>query len=120
MPAGRAVGFALLMGFVLFVSFRIFTAPSKVVQELVSPDGSRRARLLHVYYYADPGYKIRVRSGAFWRTLCYLPEYKGVPLAEREEVLKWSQDSTQLTFEVNGQLVWGYDFPAQSSRLKSP
>jgi len=52
---GRAIGLLVLMGFVLFISFRIFTAPTKVVQTLSAPDGSYEARLLHVFYYSEPG-----------------------------------------------------------------
>jgi len=118
MSPGRAIGFLVLMGFVLFVSFRIFSAPTKVAQTITSPDGRRQARLLHVFYYSDPGYKVSVRERGLWQTLFYLPEYPDVPLKEREERLRWSLDSDQLIFEVNGKQVWGYDFPAQSSRLK--
>ena len=118
MSPGRAIGFLALMGFVLFVAFRIFSAPTKVVQTLTAPDGSREARLLHVFYYSEPGYKVAVRKGRLWHTLFYLPEYPEVPLKERDETLRWSFDSEQLIFEVNGKRVWGYDFPAQSSRLK--
>jgi len=116
MSLGRAIGFLALMGFVLFIAFRIFSAPTKVVQILSSPDGSREARLQHVFYYSEPGYKVAVRKGGLWHTLFYLPEYPEVPLADREEALRWSRDSEQLIFEVNGKTVWGYDFPAQSSR----
>ena len=118
MSPGRAIGFLLLMGFVLFISFRIFSAPTKVVQTITAPDGSRQARLLHVFYYSDPGYKVSVRKGRLWHTLFYLPEYAEVPLKDREERLYWSLDSEQLIFEVNGQRVWGYDFPSQSSRIR--
>ena len=114
MPLGRALGFLLLMGFVLFIAFRIFSAPTKVVQTLTAPDGSREARLLHVFYYSEPGYKIAVRSGTFWHTLFYLSEYSAVPAKDRTETLKWSADSEQLLFEINGTQVWGYDFPSQS------
>jgi len=118
MSLGRAIGFLALMGFVLFIAFRIFSPPTKVVQAITSPDGSRQARLLHVFYYSEPGYKVSVRERGLWKTLYYLPEYPDVPLEERDEVLRWSLDSEQLIFEVNGKQVWGYNFPAQSSRLK--
>ncbi len=120
LPPLRAIGLLILMGFVLFISFRIFTAPTKVAQVITSPDGSREARLLHVFYYSEPGYKVAVRKGYLWHTLFYLPEYSEVPAEDRIEKLTWSPDSKRLTFEVNGTRVWGYDFPAQSSRLKSP
>ena len=115
---GRAIGFLALMGFVLFISFRIFSAPTKVVQTITSPDGSRQARLLYVFYYSEPGYKVAVRERLLWHTLYYLADYPDVPLDKREETLRWSHDSEQLIFEVNGKRLWRYDFPAQSSRLK--
>ena len=80
MSLGRAIGFLALMGFVLFIAFRIFSPPTKVVQAITSPDGSRQARLLHVFYYSEPGYKVSVRERGLWKTLYYLPEYPDVPL----------------------------------------
>lgn len=109
------LGLLALMGFVLFVSFRIFTPPTTVVQTLRAPDGSREARLLHVYYYSDPGYKISIRSGRFWHTLFYQPEYAGAG----ELSLRWSDDAAQLYVDLNGRPIWGFDFPSQS-RLRSP
>ena len=114
----RAIGFLALMGFVLFIAFRIFSAPEKVVLTITSPDGSREARLLHVFYYSEPGYRVSIRRKIGWGTLYYLAEYPDVPLKEREEILIWSHDSEQLIFEVNGKRLWGYNFPSQSSRLK--
>jgi len=118
MSPSHAIGFLVLMGFVLFVAFRIFSAPTQVVQIIESPDASREARLLHVFYYSEPGYKIAVREKRFWHTLFYLSEYPDVPLEGRKERLRWSLDSERLFFEVNGMRVWSYDFPSQSSRLK--
>jgi hypothetical protein len=120
LPSLRAVGLLALMGFALFVSFRIFTAPTKTVQVLAAPDGSRTARLQHVYYYSKPGYKISTRERRLWHTLFYLPEYTNAPAGELKESLRWSADSQKLYFEINGRPVWGYDFEIQSSRLKSP
>lgn len=118
MSPGRAIGFLALMGFALFVSFRIFTPPTRLIQTLAAPDGTREARLMNVFYHSEPGYKISVREKRLWRTLFYLADYPAVPAAEREEeTLLWSPDSKRLTFEVNGKRVWGYDFPSQSSRL---
>lgn len=116
----RAAGFLILMGFVLFVSFRIFTAPAKTIQILAAPDGSREARLQHIYYYSKPGFKISVRERRLWHTLFYLPEYTNVPSGEAEGILSWSEDSKRLYFKINTEPVWGYDFEIQSSRLKSP
>ncbi len=118
MSPGRAVGFLVLMGFVLFIAFRIFSAPEKVILSVTAPDGSQEARLLHVFYYSEPGYRVSVRKRYFWHTLYYLADYPDVPLSEREETLRWSRDSEQLTFEVNGKKLWSYDFPTQSSRWK--
>ena len=119
MSPGRAIGLLALMGFALFVSFRIFIPPTRAIQTLASPDGGREARLMNVFYHSEPGYKIVVREKRLWRTLFYLAEYPDIPLVEREEeTLRWSPDSRRLIFEVNGKRLWGYDFPSQSSRLK--
>ena len=118
MPRGRAIGFLVLMGFVLFISFRIFSAPEKMVLSVMAPDGSQEARLLHVFYYSEPGYRVSIRKRHFWHTLYYLADYPEVPLAEREEKLYWSPDSETLYFEVNGTRVWSYDFRTQSSRIR--
>lgn len=120
MSPARAVGFLALMGFALFVSFRIFTAPAKTVQILAAPDRSREARLQHVYYYSKPGFKISVRERRLWHTLFYLPEYTNVPSGNVEGKLRWREDSEQLYFDINGRQVWGYNFETQSSRLRSP
>lgn len=120
LPPMRAAGLLALMGFALFVSFRIFTAPTKTVQILAAPDGSREARLQHVYYYSRPGFKISTRAGQLWHTLFYLPEYTNAPAGELTESLRWSADSKKLYFEINGRPVWDCDFEIQSSRLKSP
>ena len=118
MSPGRAIGFLVLMGFVLFIAFRIFSAPEKVILSVMSPDGSQEARLLYVFYYSEPGYKVSVRRKIGWGTLYYLADYPDVPLKEREEKLYWSPDSERLFFEVNGKQIWTYDFPTQSSRLR--
>jgi len=120
MPPLRAIGFLVLMGFVLFVSFRIFTPPAKTVQILSAPDGSREARFQHIYYYSKPGFKIAVRERHFWHTLFYLAEYTNAPTGALNEKLRWSGDSKRLYFDINDKPVWGYDFETQSSRLKSP
>ena len=110
MPPMRIVGFLALMGFVLFIAFRIFTPPTELVQQITAPDGSREARLVHVYYYSDPGYKIATRTHRLWHTLLYLPEYTGDNAEKREAVLRWSQDSKELFFEINGKPVWSETF----------
>ena len=119
-PPLRAVGLLALMGFALFVSFRIFTAPAKTVQMLTAPDGSREARLQHIYYYSKPGYKVAVRERRLWHTLFYLPEYTNASDGKAESRLRWRADSKQLYLDINGRPVWGYDFDTQSSRLRSP
>ena len=116
----RAIGFLALMGFVLFVSFRIFTPPVKTVQILSAPDGSREARLQHVYYSSKPSSKIAVRDRRLWHTILYLPEYTNAPVGVLNEKLRWSEDSKRLYFDINGKPIWGYDFETQQSRLKSP
>lgn len=106
---GRAIGLLVLLGFALFVSFRIFTAPTEVVQQITSPDGRREARLLHVYYYSDPGYKIATRTGWLWHTGLYLPEYKKNTPVEEARIF-WSADSETLFFEINGETIWQENF----------
>jgi len=110
MPPLRIIGFLALMGFVLFIAFRIFTPPTKLVQQITAPDGSREARLMHVYYYSDPGYKIAIRTQRLWHTLLYLPEYTGDTSKERNAVIRWSEDSKKLFFKINGKLVWSETF----------
>jgi hypothetical protein len=114
------LGLAALLGFALWVSFRIFQAPEKTVQRLSSPDGRREARLRLVYYTAQPGYKVSVRERRFWHTLYYLPEYTNAPAGETTSALRWSDDARQLSLEIGGKRVWDYDFSAPSSKLKSP
>lgn len=106
LPPLRAAGLLVLMGFALFVSFRIFTAPVKTVQILAAPDGSREARLQHVYYTSKPGYKIATRKNRLWRTVLYLPEYTNAPPGELKASLRWSEDSGVLFFDINGRPVW--------------
>jgi hypothetical protein len=113
----RTVGFLALMAFAVFVSFRILTPPTQVIQVLAAPDGSRQVRLMHVYYSSEPGYKIAVRSGRLWHTLFYLAAFNdGRTADERTAELRWSLDSRQLFFDINGRPVWGYDF-GKSRRL---
>ena len=116
----RAIGFLALMGFAMFVSFRIFTAPAKTVQILAAPDGSREARLQYVYYSSKPGFRIAVRERWLWHTLFYLPEYTNTLSGGPKGSLGWSADSEKLYFDINGKAVWGYDFKAQSSVRNSP
>lgn len=106
----RSLGLALLLGFVLFVAMRIFTPPTEEVQRITAPDGSREARLLLVYYYSEPGYKIATRSGLLWHTRLYLPEYTDSPSTKRDASLRWSADSKELFFEMNGTPVWSERF----------
>ncbi len=106
----RKIGFLALMGFVLFVSFRIFTPPTQTVQVLEAPDGSRAARLQRVYYVSDPGFKVAVRERRFWHTLCYIPAAANGPAAEPDEKLRWSADSKQLILEISGTPVWTHQF----------
>lgn len=110
LPPIKAVGLLALMVFVLFVSFRIFTPPTKTVQILAAPDGSREARLQHVYYTSKPGYKIATRKNRLWRTVLYLPEYTNAPpTGDLKETLRWSEDSGVLFFDINGRPVWSYN-----------
>ncbi len=106
LPPLRAIGLLALMVFALFVSFRIFSVPTKTVQILVAPDGTREARLQHVYYYSKPGFKIATRKNYLWHTILYLPEYTNEPAGELTETLRWSDDSKRLYFDINGKPVW--------------
>jgi len=106
----RALGLMALLGFALFVSFRIFTVPSKTVQMLTSPDGSREARLQSVYYSSDPGFKVSVRRKLVWQTLLYLHEYTNAPAGSQTAELRWSPDSRHLYLEVAEESVWRHDF----------
>jgi len=92
----------------------------RTVQILSATDGSREARLQHVYYYSKPSSKIAVRKRHLWHTILYLPEYTNAPAGALDEKLRWSEDSKRLYFDINGKPVWGYDFETQQSRLKSP
>lgn len=109
LPPARAIGLLALMGFALFVSFRIFTPPAKTVQILAAPDGSRDARLQHIYYYSKPGFKIAVRERSLWHTVFYLPEYTNSPSGELKDSLRWSDDSARLYLEINGKDVWSVE-----------
>jgi len=109
LPPMRAIGLLALMGFALFISFRIFTPPVKTVQISTAPDGSREARLQHVYYYSKPGFKIAVRKRHLWHTILYLPEYTNSPSGELQKTLRWSEDSNRLYFDINGKPAWSYD-----------
>jgi hypothetical protein len=100
----------LLMGFVLFVAFRIFTPPAELVQQISAPDGSREARLQRVFYNSDPGYKVQTRARLMWHTQLYIPEYSDEPLEGREVSLRWSADSKDLFFDINGKTVWSERF----------
>lgn len=111
MPPIRVIGFLALMGFVLFVAFRIFTPPTKLIQTLSAPNGLHTARLMNVYYYSDPGYKISMRrGGGLWHTVLYLPEYTGNETGKREATLRWSPDSKHLYFDMNGKPIWSESF----------
>lgn len=110
MPTGKMIGFLVLMGFVLFVAFRILTPPTEVVQQISAPDGSREARLVLVYYYSDPGYKVSTRTRGLWHTQLYLPEYKDETTIRRDASIRWSPDSEQLFLEINGKVIWSERF----------
>ena len=110
MPKGRTIGFLALMGFVLFIAFRILTPPTEVIQRISAPDGSREARLQHVFYTSDPGYKISTRTRRLWHTQLYLPEYKVAAVEQRKAAIRWSADSKELFFEINGTPVWSETF----------
>jgi len=110
LPPLRALGLMTLLGFALFVSFRIFTVPSETVQRVTSPDGSREARLQSVYYSSDPGLKVAVRRKLVWQTLLYLHEYTNAPAGLRTAGLRWSPDSRRLYLEVAEETVWQHDF----------
>lgn len=110
-PSLRTIGLLGLMLFALFTAFRILKDPVETLQVLISPDGTRTAKLEQIYYAAEPGLKISVRSGRFWRTLTYLPPLTNAPPEGFKKAIRWSSDSRRLYLAVDGEPVWTYEFP---------
>jgi hypothetical protein len=108
-PPIRTIGLAVLMGFALFVSFRIFKPPARTLQTLVAPDGSREARLQVVYYTGEPGYQVAVRRRLLWQTLTYISEIPAA-LPGEDPALFWSADSAILRLELDGTPLWTHRF----------
>ena len=112
----RQLGTVLFAVFVVFVALRILTPPSEDLQLVVSPDGTRTARLQR-YYYLDeqPSYKIywRETPKTLWQGLYHLPAYTNIPPGLAEPELAWSADSHRLDFLMNGTSVWYHVFSTE-------
>lgn len=99
--------------FVIFVACKILTPPSEELIRVVSPDGSKTARLIRYFYYENqPSYKIdnRASGKAVWLNLYHLPAYTNVALASAQASIKWSDDSQRLDFLMNGTSIWHHVF----------
>jgi hypothetical protein len=108
----------LLVGFILFVTYRILTPSSTVVATVTAPNGTGTAELRKIYYVAQPSYKIYYRpEGAFFpQGLLSLSAYTNVPHQTAEESLEWSPDSRYLLFKINDQPIWSYDFQSEAGK----
>jgi hypothetical protein len=108
----RQMGIGLSVLFLAFVAYRILTPPEETLAAVVSPDGSKTARLRKFYYVSQPSYKIDYREAGktLWQNLLYLPSYTNVPHQAAVECLEWSPDAATLRFIINGTSIWHYTF----------
>ncbi|MEE9369007.1 MAG: hypothetical protein V3V05_09105 [Pontiella sp.] len=110
--AKRIEQFALTL-FVVFIAYKILTPPSDETARIQSPDGTKTARLRTFYYYDNqPSYKIYYRESGkrIWLNLLYLPAYTNAPADAVKASMKWSDDSEELDFLMNGTSIWHYTF----------
>ena len=107
----RSWGRVAFILFLIFVAYRILTPTSKEVAQVISPDGTRTARLRKIYYVAQPSYKIDYRQTGklLWLNLLYLPSYTNAPPTAQETLL-WSSDSQTLFLQINTTSVWRHTF----------
>lgn len=108
-----------LAGAVLFFLLYTFGAmlwkePSWLVQRLDSPDQSKSA-VLKRKVYTQPQFEIQVRVGRVWNTIFTSPPLEDDLTQDLRERLLWSRDSSRLYFSQQGQILWGWDFPRQST-----
>ena len=109
----RKLGSVAFTLFIVFIAYRILTPPSDETARLVSPDGSKTARLRTFYYYDNqPSYKVYYRDAGktAWLNLYYLPAYTNTPANQTEADIVWSPDSERLDFTINGTSVWYHVF----------
>ena len=108
----KRIGFGIFTLFVCYVAFKILTPPSMEVAKVISPDGSKIARLRKFYTVSQPSYKVYYREAdkLVWFSLFYLPSYTNVPHQTASEVIEWSNDSRTLYFKINDTLVWSHPF----------
>lgn len=109
----RKLGQIAFTLFVVYMAYRILTPPSDETARLLSPDGSKTARLRTFYYYDNlPSYKIYYHESGkkIWLNLLYLPAYTNVPAESADASLQWSADSSRLDFLMNGTSIWHYIF----------
>lgn len=98
--------------FIVFIAYKILTPPSNETARIISPDGSKTARLRTFYYYDNqPSYKIYYREAGkrAWLNLLYLPAYTNAP-SHAEADIEWSGDSDRLDFLINGTSIWHHAF----------
>ncbi len=99
--------------FIVFIAYKILTPPSDETARIDSPDGTKTARLRTFYYYDNqPSYKVYYRETGkkVWLNLFYLPAYTNAPAQSVEANLKWSSDSRQLDFLINGSSITNHVF----------
>ncbi|MEI6892825.1 MAG: hypothetical protein V5783_11700 [Pontiella sp.] len=99
--------------FVVFIAYKILTPPSDETVRILSPDGSKMARLRTFYYYDNqPSYKVYYREAGkkIWLNLLYLPVYTNTPPETQQPDLAWSDNSEQIFFIMNGTSVWHHTF----------
>lgn len=110
---GRArLGQLGLAAFVIFIALRILTPPSDATEPVVSPDGSKEARLKTVFFYDNqPSYKIHWRESGktAWLSLQNFPAVTNAPAGVEAE-LEWNETSDRVDFLLNGTSVWHHSF----------
>ena len=105
----RGVVVAVVACGLIWMSLRIFVAPSWIVQRLDSPDGGRSAQLRRARYLGEH-FVIRVKEGRLWQTVFFGERITNDNRVDLGERLAWSEDSSRLYFRLQGRPVWGYDF----------
>ncbi|MDF7798327.1 hypothetical protein P4C99_02565 [Pontiellaceae bacterium B1224] len=104
------IAFAL---FVIFIAYRILTPPSNETVRIISPDGSKTARLRTFFYFDNqPSYEVYYQKNDKkpWVKLLYLPVYTNTPPELHQPDLQWSKASDQIDFLINGTSIWHHTF----------
>ena len=110
--AKRVGQFAFTL-FIVFIAYKILTPPSHETARVLSPDGSKIARLRTFYYYDNqPSYKIYYRETGkkVWLNLLYLPAYTNEPADTLKASIEWGPDSETVFFKMNGSNIWHHSF----------